>query len=283
VSDKVMTAAQAAGMIRSGMHVGVGAGMDMNPMPVIRQVIKNGVKDLTLTSVLTGGYVADLLIGAGCVSTVQFPQIVMDEFGLAPCFMRAAKQGDLKMIESICPALLLGLQAGASGIPFTPVIGFLNSDYMKIRPDVKTMKDPYTGNDYAVIQAIIPDVAVIHAFRGDRTGAVVTDSFRNDRLLATAARKTIAVVEELVEPDEVLAGRHGVYVSAFHVDAVVVAPRGAHPTACRGRYEIDRAHMTEYMQAAKEESLFKSYVEKYIIKPKDHDEYLSLIGSRGAK
>jgi glutaconate CoA-transferase subunit A len=101
MNDKVMTAAQAAGLIRSGMHVGVGAGMDMNPMPVIREVIKKGVSDLTLTSVLTGGYVVDLLIGAGCVSTVQFPQIVMDEFGLAPCFSRAAKEGRLRMMESI--------------------------------------------------------------------------------------------------------------------------------------------------------------------------------------
>ena len=73
--DKVKTAAEAAKMIRSGMHIGVGSGMEMNPMPVIREAIKNGVVDLTLTSVLTGGYVTDLLIGAGCVSTVQFPQI----------------------------------------------------------------------------------------------------------------------------------------------------------------------------------------------------------------
>jgi len=101
MDDKVMTAAQAAGLIGSGMHVGVGAGMDMNPMTVIREVIKNRVRDLTLTSVLTGGYVADLMIGAGSVSTVQFPQIVMDEFGLAPCFSRAAKEGRLRMMESI--------------------------------------------------------------------------------------------------------------------------------------------------------------------------------------
>jgi glutaconate CoA-transferase, subunit A len=100
VSNKVKTAAEAAKMIQSGMHIGVSSGMDMNPMPVIREIIKSEVKDLTLTSVLTGGYVADLLIGAGCVSTVQFPQIVMDEFGLAPNFMRMTKKGELHMMES---------------------------------------------------------------------------------------------------------------------------------------------------------------------------------------
>jgi glutaconate CoA-transferase subunit A len=101
MTDKVKTAAEAAKMIESGIHLGVGSGMEMNPMPVIREVIKNGVADLTLTSVLTGGYVADLLIGAGCVSTVQFPQIVMDELGLAPHFRKKAQEGKLRLLETI--------------------------------------------------------------------------------------------------------------------------------------------------------------------------------------
>jgi glutaconate CoA-transferase subunit A len=154
---------------------------------------------------------------------------------------------------------------------------------MKIRPDFRVMKDPYTGNEYAVVPPIVPDVAVVHAFMGDRTGAVITDGFRNDRLLAMAAKKTIAVVERLVEPDEVLAGKYGVYVSAFHIDAVVVAHRGAHPTGCRGVYDLDRAHMAEYVSAAKEEGSFRAYLEKYILGPETHEQYLDLVRSGGAK
>lgn len=98
---KLMTAAAAASMIKDGAHMGVGAGMTMNPMPVVRELIKRGVKGLTLTPVLTGGYVADVLIGAGCVETVQFPQIVLDEFGMAPNFRRKAERGELKLLETI--------------------------------------------------------------------------------------------------------------------------------------------------------------------------------------
>jgi glutaconate CoA-transferase subunit A len=101
MKDKLMTAAQAAARIKNGIHLGVGAGMTMNPMPVVREIIRNGVRGLTLTPVLTGGYVADLLIGAGCVETVQFPQIVLDEFGLAPNFRRKAERGELKLLETI--------------------------------------------------------------------------------------------------------------------------------------------------------------------------------------
>ena len=101
MSNKVMSAAEAAGMIKSGMHLGVSSGMANNPMPVVREIIKQGVTDLILTSVLTGGYVTDLLIGCGCVSTVHFPQVVLDEFGLAPNFRRYCQEGRLFTIETI--------------------------------------------------------------------------------------------------------------------------------------------------------------------------------------
>lgn len=101
MKEKLMTAAEAARMVEDGMHLGVGAGMAMNPMPVIREIVRNGIRGLTLTPVLTGGYVTDLLIGAGAVETIQFPQIVLDEFGLAPHFRKWAEAGRLKLLETM--------------------------------------------------------------------------------------------------------------------------------------------------------------------------------------
>lgn len=99
MKEKIITVYEAAMMVESGMHLGVGSGMAMNPMPVIREIIKKGVKNLTVTSVITGGYVVDLLIGAGCVSTVRFPQISMGEYGLAPNFRAYSQAGKLTKIE----------------------------------------------------------------------------------------------------------------------------------------------------------------------------------------
>ena len=101
MKKKVITAREAAKLVKSGMHLGLGTGMDMNPMAVVREIVKNGVKDLTLTSVLTGGYVADLLIGLDRVSTIQFPQIVMDEFGLAPNFRKMVESGKIQPLETM--------------------------------------------------------------------------------------------------------------------------------------------------------------------------------------
>ncbi len=154
---------------------------------------------------------------------------------------------------------------------------------MKIRPDLKVMIDPYSGEEYVIVPPIVPDVAIIHAFRGDRFGNIITDSFRNDRLLAMAATKSIAVVEDLVDFDDVLPGRYGVFVSGVHIDAVVHAPRGAHPTACRDRYGIDTGHLMTYLEAAKSDDSFREYLERYIIGPDYHDAYLNLIDKGGIR
>ncbi len=54
MKEKLTTAAKAAEMILPGTHLGVGAGMSNNRMPVIREVKTRGVSDLTLTPELTG-------------------------------------------------------------------------------------------------------------------------------------------------------------------------------------------------------------------------------------
>ncbi len=99
--EKLSTAKEAARLIRDGMHVGLGAGMEMNPMPVVREVIRNRVKDLTITPVITGGYVSDLLVGAGCVRKVQFPRFDMGEYGTAPNFRKRVEAGELELAETM--------------------------------------------------------------------------------------------------------------------------------------------------------------------------------------
>ncbi len=151
---------------------------------------------------------------------------------------------------------------------------------MKVRRDLKIIPDPYTGKEYVVVPPVTPDLAIIHAVRGSRNGEVITLAARNDRLLAMAAKKTIAVVEELVAPEAVLASRQEIFTAAVHIDAVVLAPGGAHPTGCPGKYETDAGHMREYVTAAKNEDTFRDYLDKYVFKPAGHEDYLAAVSFR---
>jgi len=173
----------------------------------------------------------------------------------------------------------LGLQAGVQNLPFTPVLGLKGSDYLTYRDDLKTDIDPYSGKEYIADPAIIPDVGIIHGYKGDRFGGVTTHSYREDRLIAMAAKITIAVIEELLEPEEVVPGLYEIYISPLHVDAVVVAPGGAHPTACPGKYETDYTHLDEYVAASRgDDEAFEGYMNKYILGPIDHEEYKKAVG-----
>ena len=82
--------------IQSGMTVGVGGGpMLAAPMALIREVIRSGARDLHLVASSTGGIAFDLLIGAGCAASVEFAQIVFNEYGPAPNFRRHTEAGRL--------------------------------------------------------------------------------------------------------------------------------------------------------------------------------------------
>src|SRR5262249_11914628 len=67
---------EAASFIRDGMTVSVGGFLNSShPMPIIRALIRNGVKGLTVVGAASAGLEIDLLIGAGCVKTVIAPMI----------------------------------------------------------------------------------------------------------------------------------------------------------------------------------------------------------------
>jgi len=167
------------------------------------------------------------------------------------------------------------LQAGVMNVPFAPVRGLLGTDYMKIRPDFLRMANPYDPEEeIALVPALIPDVAVFHGFRGDRFGNVVTTDTADAKLIAQAARRVIATVEEVAAGNLAEEPHTGVLVSGVHVNAVVRAPRGAHPTSCAGHYGDDAEHIRAYMRAAGSDESFRAYLERFILGTRDHGEYL---------
>ena len=129
-------------------------------------------------------------------------------------------------------------------VPFVPVRGLLGTDYMKIRPDFLRIANPYNpAEDIALVPALTPDVAVFHGFRGDRFGNVVTTGTTDAKLIAQAARRAIATVEQVADGNLADEPHTGVLVPGIHLSAVVHAPRGAHPTSCAGYYGDDGEHL----------------------------------------
>ena len=93
------TLSEAVAEIPSGSQVVIGGAMVMSPMAVARELVRQGKKDLDLVCSPIGGINIDMLAGAGCARSVEFPQVSMGEFGMAPNFRRAVESGRLKTRE----------------------------------------------------------------------------------------------------------------------------------------------------------------------------------------
>jgi glutaconate CoA-transferase subunit A len=160
-------------------------------------------------------------------------------------FTRLATAGKIAVIEETEASIAFGLRAALAGVGFMPGQGWRETDLLRVRPDVKLVDDPYSDRSYVAFPAIHPEVAVIHARAADRAGnALLGGNLAVDWELSLAARKTIVTAERLVEELEGQADILGLYVNA-----IVEAPRGAHPTSCYPDYPLASEKILNYVEA----------------------------------
>ncbi|MDW7650246.1 MAG: CoA-transferase [Bacillota bacterium] len=167
---------------------------------------------------------------------------------------------------------MAALQAGAMGLPFMPVRGVIGTDYTRVRPDFKTITNPYGEDDILVVPAVSPDVSLIHAFKADVYGNCIVNSSIDDALLARASKKVIISAEEIVGTEELKSSQRGNFVSRVHVDAVVRLPGGAYPTACGSLYRTDSKKLGAYIAAAKDAESFSRYVREFCLQVRNGGE-----------
>ncbi len=150
----------------------------------------------------------------------------------------------------------------------------LHEDPPRLPPDREPVQPE---EEIALVPALTPDVAVFHGFRGDRFGNVVTTDTADAKLIAQAARRVIATVEEVAPGNLAEEPRTSALVPGVHMSAVVHALRGAHPTSCAGSYGDDADHLRAYMRAAESDESFQAYLEHFILGTRDHADYLERV------
>jgi glutaconate CoA-transferase subunit A len=240
------------------------------PMEATRALIRRGIKKLHLIALPTSSLQADLLIGAGCIETLETSAVSLGEFGLAPRFSAAILAGKIKMKDATCPALHAAFQASEKGVPFMPLRGLIGSDVLKNRPDWKMMDNPFgDGDDLAdpivLLPAIKPDVALFHAPMADRDGNVWIGRQRELVTMAHASEKTIVTVEKIVD-DNLLADKTlaAGTLPGFYVESIAVAERGCWPLPLPEHYAWDADHLKEYVTLAATDEGFATYLDKYV-------------------
>jgi len=235
-------------------------------MAATRALIRRGVRHLALLTLPTSSLQADLLIGAGCVDSIETSAVSLGEFGPAPRFGAAVIGGTVRVKDTTCPAMYARLQATEKGVPFIPLRGLIGSDLLAHRPDWRVIDNPFGQDDPIVLlPALRADVALFHAPMADRAGNVWIGRERELVLMAHAAAKTVVTVERIhdgnILEDSLLAPGA---VAGFYVEAVAVAPRGAWPLPLPGHYPADDDHLAEYTRLAATPDGFAAYLDRYV-------------------
>ena len=252
-----------AARIPDGAFVGLPPEYSYVPMDLVRALIRRGARDLDAICVPVGGMAVDMLIGAGCINSLEAAAVSLGEAGTAPRFTAAVQNRTLRMKDSTCPAVHSGLQASEKGVPFMPLSGLIGSDIAKHRDDWKVVDDPLGkgGGPVILIPAIQPDFALIHSPMADRDGNVWIGKRRELMTLSHAAKDTLVTVEKVVDEDflasETMAAGT---LPNLYISAVAEAPSGAKPLGLPDCYERDGDAISAYAQAAKTDEGFAEYL-----------------------
>ena len=279
-TSHVIDEVEAASRIEDGMTVAIGS---PTPMALVHQIIRRGLKDLTVVDV---GLSLDMLIAAGCVRKVV-SYYAGGGFGVpvAPAFRRAAERGEIEVWECEEGILTAGLQAAAQGLPFLPWRGGVGTSLPEVNPDLKVFTDPIRGETLLAVSPIKPDVTLLHAAVSDAYGNVqhVGGPGWIDLFMQRAADHTIVQVEKVVANEDIRKDPWATTIAG--ADAIVRVPYGAHPFYSRGYYVQDNAHLKDYLDASTaaakgDPAALAAYFARYCRGPATHADYLEQIGIR---
>lgn len=267
----------AAGMVRPGSMVALGGGLSARlPMALVRQLIRAGIGNLHVVG-SAHSIDVDLLAAAGLISVCEESYVGYEQdHGLAPAFRRAAQEGTLEARESCCDTVLTQLRAAQMGLPFLPVHGVKGTDIEALHPEYSRVTCPFTGASLVAVPPMAPDVALIHAPLGDRSGNLhLEQPYVLDEHFALASRMVIATVDRVASTGEV--AEAGIVIPFYRVAAVAEVPFGAHPSSCYPAYAYDREHIGEWVRSAATTSGAGKYLRHYVTGT-DEAGYRRLLG-----
>ena len=208
-----------------------------------------------------------------------------------PLIASAVLEGRLAVQNWSMLSFPLRLIAGAMGVPFLPTKSLLGSTMEEDNArdgDFLVADDPFGGAArVGHVKALVPDLALIHAWAADRAGNVLTTLPLNEGLYgAMAARHgAIVSVEKIVSTDFIRRHASLVRLPAQYVAAVVEAPLGAHPGGMYGMnvpdlegYAEDLSFILEMREAFRKRETAEAWVREWMLGVSDQARYLARLG-----
>lgn len=275
---------EAAAMVKDGDKVGIGGFVTTNkPMALLREIMRLRRRDLTIIAPPSSMEV-DMLLGLGLVEKLITPYLGAEAIAPLGPFHSGWAGKRFAVQETDLGTLVAGLRAHAMALPFIPTRGVVGTSIPSLNPTLRYVEDPFGGPPLFAVPPLEMDVILLHASQADCYGNVQhLGATFVDQLLAQAGKKVIVQVEKIVSSEEIRRHSENTSLTCEFVDAVVLAPYGAHPMASQNHYRVDAEFLKEYVRVAKacvkgQPGLFEDFVTKYLDNPGGHTDYLSIVG-----
>lgn len=237
------------------------------------ELIRQGRRDLTLIR-MTPDVIYDQLIGAGCARKLVFSWGGNPGVGSLHRFRDAVEHGwpaPLELEEHSHAGMAAAYAAGAANLPFGVLRGYRSGD-LPARTRVERVVCPFTGEELAAVPAHRPDVGIVHAQRADRQGNVqLWGIIGVQKETVLASTRSIVTVEEIVDTLDPRPG--AIVLPSWVLDAVALAPGGAHPSYAHGYYDRDNDFYVAWDAISRDRDRFREWMQRHVLDTADVLEY----------
>ena len=263
--------------VRDGDMVALEGFTHLIPYAAGHEIIRQGMRDLTLVR-MTPDVLYDQMIGAGCARRLIFSWGGNPGVGSLHRFREAVEHEwpiPLEIEEHSHAGMAARYVAGASGLPFGVLRGYVGTDLPVHTVTIAPVTCPFTGEVLTAVPALRPDVGIIHAQQADREGNVGLwgiQGVQKETVLASA--RSIVTVEEIVD---VLDPRVTVTLPSWVVTDIAVVPRGAHPSYAHGFYERDNLFYQGWEAISRDQDAFAAWLHRHVTGAADFAEHLALV------
>ncbi|HEY5579491.1 MAG TPA: CoA-transferase [Acidimicrobiia bacterium] len=280
--SKVTTLREAVSeLVKDGETVAVEGFTHLICFAAGHELIRQRKRDLTLCR-LTPDLIADQMVAAGVVSRLVFSWLGNPGVGSLHAVRRRVEDhrpGPLDIEEYSHFGMVARYTAGASGLPFFPLRSYDRSDLPAANPRIVPIESPYGDETLYAVPPLNPDVAIVHVQRASAQGdAQAWGLLGCQKEAALASSRVVVVCEELVETETIRSDPNRTILPGFVVDAVVVEPRGCHPSFAQGYYDRDNRFYLEWEAISRDADALDAWLAEWVYGLESHAEYVDRLG-----